>query len=329
MLYDGVILDAKEKGNGDAMSYVTDVLQTVLPVMVVLLIGVFCRRRGVLSREGIAALKDVAVNIALPAVLINAFATTSYSFRNVLIPVLMFGICVLGWALGKASCRFLKLQDVFLPYLTTGFEAGMLGYTLFGMLYGSEEIAAFAIVDLGQVLFVFTLYKILLNREFTEEQDGKGIVKSLVTSPIILAICVGVLLGATGLYEKMVSVGISPIFDEVVSFVAAPTSVLILLSIGYDLVFDSIPWKKVLGTVGIRFVIMMILLGVVSLAFHGLFPGDTALLRAARVMFILPPPYVLPIFADDETEYTYLSSVLTVYTLLSILCFGVMAVFKL
>ncbi len=307
------------------MSYVSDVLQTVLPVLIVLMIGVFCRKKNILSREGIAALKNVAVNIALPAVLLNAFATTTYSRQSIIVPFLMFAVCVAGWLLGLLANKILHVQDPFLPYMTTGFEAGMLGYTLFAMLYGQEELSAFAIVDLGQVLFVFTLYKILLNRQFSSQADQQGIIRAMVTSPIILAICAGFLLGATGLYGQLGTWGISPIFDQIVSFVSAPTSVLILLAIGYDLVLDEIPWKKVLRSIGIRLAIMLILLVGITMIMQKAFVGDTALLRAARVMFILPPPYVLPIFADDEAQYTYISSTLTVYTLLSIGCFALLA----
>ncbi len=302
-----------------------DVVQTILPVVLVLLIGALLRKRNAISREGILALKNVAVNIALPAVLINAFATTTYSVRNIIVPFFMLVVCILGWLLGKLTNKLFRMGDVFLPYLTTGFEAGMLGYTLFSMLYGQEQLAAFAIVDLGQVLFVFTIYKGLLNAQFSDEKGWGGIVRSMVTSPIILAICGGFLIGISGLYSYMQEIGISPIFDQVVNFVSAPTSVLILLAIGYDLVFDSIPWKKVLKAVTIRFAMMMFLLAGILVIFHRIFGADQALLQAATVMFILPPPYVLPIFADDETEYTYLSSVLTIYTVLSIGCFAVLA----
>ena len=58
------------------MNRMIEVLQTVLPVVVMLFIGIQCRSRNIISREGIQALKNVVVNIALPAVLINAFATT-------------------------------------------------------------------------------------------------------------------------------------------------------------------------------------------------------------------------------------------------------------
>ena len=65
------------------MARVIEVLQTVLPVVIMLGIGMVCRSRKIISREGIGALKSVVVNIALPAVLLSAFATTKYHvFRS-------------------------------------------------------------------------------------------------------------------------------------------------------------------------------------------------------------------------------------------------------
>jgi len=67
-----------------------EILRTVLPVILVLAIGVLCRSKKLLSREGINALKRVVVDITLPAVLVNSFATMEYSARSVLIPLVLY-----------------------------------------------------------------------------------------------------------------------------------------------------------------------------------------------------------------------------------------------
>ena len=119
------------------MNRVIEVLRTVLPVAVMLFFGILCRKKRLISREGINALKSIVVNITLPAVLLHAFASTTYSLMDVVIPVVMFLLCLAAWALGKFSGRLLGLKSKFVPYLTTGFEAGMLGYALFHMLFGA------------------------------------------------------------------------------------------------------------------------------------------------------------------------------------------------
>ena len=300
------------------------VLQTILPVVVMLAIGIICRRSGLISREGIGALKNVVVNITLPAVLLNAFAATSYTFMDVVVPLLMFGVCVIAWALGRAGGRLLHMPSRFVPFLTTGFEAGMLGYALFNMLYGADRTAEFARIDLGQVLFVFTLYKVLLGMAGDERADAWRLLKEMALSPIIIAIAAGVLLGATGLYRALTPSGVSGVLDACTSFVAAPTSAIILLTIGYDLVLDDIPWAETAKVVALRLAIMLALRLALGALLGVLWP-QANLGAALNVMFILPPPFVLPVFADDADQRTYVSSALSVSTLVAIAGFAVMA----
>ena len=300
------------------------VLQTILPVVVMLAIGILCRRRSIISREGVNALKNVVVNITLPAVLLSAFATTSYTLMDIAIPLMMFLVCLAAWALGRAAGRLLKLPSRFVPFLTTGFEAGMLGYALFNMLYGSAQTADFARIDLGQVLFVFTLYKILLGLDGREKADMGQLLKEMALSPIILAIVAGVLLGATGLYQALAPSGISGLFDACTDFVSAPTGAIILLTIGYDLSLSDVPWAATLKVVAVRFGILMILRFAFLAVVHLLWPAAT-LDAAVNVMFILPPPFVLPVFADDADQRVYVSSALSVSTLVAIAGFAVLA----
>ena len=306
------------------MDRIMEVLRTVLPVLVMLGIGMLCRSRKLISREGINALKSVVVNITLPAVLLNAFATTRYTLMDIVIPLMMFGVCLLAWALGKLGGRLFRLPSRFVPFLTTGFEAGMLGYALFNMLYGSGRTAEFARVDLGQVLFVFTVYKILLGTEGRERADLGQLMKEMALSPIILAIVAGVLLGATGLYRALEPSGVSGLFDACTSFVSAPTSAIILLTIGYDLVLGDIPWASTAKVVALRYGIMLLLRVALGLLLKVLWP-QAALDAALNVMFILPPPFVLPVFADDADQRVYVSSALSVSTLVAIVGFAVLA----
>ena len=305
------------------MSRVVEVLQTVLPVLVMLLIGMLCRSRKLISREGVNALKNVVVNITLPAVLVNAFATTSYSLMDVVIPLLMFLVCFAAWGLGRLGRRLPGLESRFVPFLTTGFEAGMLGYALFNMLYGADRTAEFARIDLGQVLFVFTAYKLLLGAESREKASLGELLKQMALSPIIIAIVAGVLLGATGLYRALVPSGVGGIFSACADFVAAPTSAIILLTIGYDLVLGDIPWASTGAVVALRFGIMMLLRLALAAVVRLLWPE--APLAALNVMFILPPPFVLPVFADDADQRVYVSSALSVSTLAAIAGFAVLA----
>lgn len=309
------------------MERFTEVLRIILPVMVMLILGMLCRKKGLIDRGGIDALKTVAVQIGLPAVLLHTFAAAEYSWATLVVPLIMFLVCVLGWLLGKWLGPALGMKSRFVPFLTTGFEAGMLGYALYTLLYGSERLSDFARVDLGQVLFVFTLYKILLGMGEKDQgrPSARQLLKEMALSPIILAILAGVMLGVTGAYQGLVPSGAAGVLDACTDFVSAPVSGLILLSIGYDLVLDDIPWAETLKAAGLRLGVMAALGGGVLLLFHLLWP-QAQWDRAVWLMFLLPPPYVLPVFSTDEAQRTYLSSVLSVSTLITLAGFVLLAV---
>ena len=303
------------------MDKVISIIQTALPVFLALALGALCRSKQFLTRDGVDTLKKVVINITLPAVLVNAFATAEYSMAALILPAVMFGLCCLALGLGFLIIRLSGMKSRLAPYLATGFEAGMLGYALFALLFPDVRISNFALPDIGQTLFVFTIYKILLSGK----TDLKAIGKDMVTTPILWAVFAGVLIGATGLYGKLQQWGVSGILNSVTDFVSAPTAMIILLTVGYDLVLREIPWKKTAGLIAMRLVVMAILMAVTVLlnrtVLNGMFFEGAAIL-----MFILPPPYVIPVFADEPAERVQISSALSALTLVTVILFAALSV---
>ena len=300
------------------MEQLISVAQTALPVFLALGLGALCRKIGFLSREGVDVLKKVVVNITLPAVLVASFATAEYSLTTLALPVVMFLLCCLALGVGFVWTRLGKNKSHTAPYLATGFEAGMLGYALFTLLFKDHSTAEFAILDIGQTIFVFTLYKLLLSGG----GKGKALVMDMVKTPILWAVFAGVLLGATGLYGLMEKSGLSGVFQGCADFVAAPTGMIILLTVGYDLVPKEIPWKSTLKLIAMRFVSMAVVYGVLVLLNRTVFNG-VIFEGAALLMCILPPPYVLPVFADEPAERVQTASALSALTVLTMVLFAV------
>lgn len=300
------------------MKIVLSILATVLPVLLALVIGMLCREKKFLTREGVDALKKVVINITLPAVLVNAFATAQYDRTSIIIPSVVFGLCCLALVVGFGLAKVMKLGRLS-AFLATGFEAGMLGYALFVLLFPKEPTSTFAIADIGQTVFVFTLYKALLSGK----NGWKAVIHDIITSPIIWAIIAGVLLGATGLYRT--TEGFGGIFDAVTSFISAPTGMIILLVVGYDLNLKEIRWKDTAGLIILRLIAMAVILGVAVLLNTYVLSGMLHM-GAILLMLLLPPPYVLPIFSTDESQRARLSSALSALTLVTMILFAIMAI---
>jgi len=299
----------------------TAVIESALPVFLALALGSLMRKKRFLDRSAIDALKKVILNITLPAVLLGAFASADYSASAVAQPALMFLLCCLALGLGFLVIRLCRGSSRLAPFLASGFEAGMLGYTLFALLFPDRSLSEFALLDLGQTLFVFTVYKFLLSGK----TELKAILRDTLTSPILWAVFAGVLLGATGLYGKLHAWGVGGILDSAADFLAAPTGAVILMTVGYDLVLKEIPWKDTALLILMRLGIMALILGLMVLLNRFLlrgqiFPG------AAALMVILPPPYVIPVFADEPGERVRIASCLSALTLVTMVLFAVLSV---
>ena len=297
------------------------VLETALPVFLAIAIGMWCRSKNFVTREGIDTLKKVVINLTLPFVLFNAFATVDYSPSALVLPAIVFGICCLMLVLGHLIIRLSKMQSRLAPFLASGFEAGMLGFPLFAMLFPQESASSFAILVLGQELFIFTLYKTLLSGK----TSLKAIAHDFATSPTLIAVVLGILVGATGLYGKLTEWGVSGILSAVTDFMSAPTGTIILLTVGYDLVLREIPWKKTLGLIAMRIAVAGVMLAGLILLNRTVLSG-MIFEGAAILLFILPPPYIIPVVADEPAERVQISSSLSALTLITMVLFGILSI---
>lgn len=309
------------------MDRIVGVLRMVLPVLLMLCIGMLCRKKIVVQKQGIAGLKALVVNVCLPAVLLRAFSTATYSLGIIAIALSMFAICLLALGAGFVLSKAARAPRI-TPFLLTGFEAGMLGYALYTLMFGAKAVTDFATVDLGQVLFVFTVYLSLLRRG---EPRGKGSLaaslKAMVTSPIIIAIAAGVAIGASGLGRMIEATAAGSVIAGTLDFIAAPTAAVILFVVGYDLTLKKQSLKAALSAVAARALLMALLCVAVLLSLGALLPISDTLRWAFILMFILPPPFVLPIFTTSGDETAYASAALSMHTVLTLVAFGVIAFF--
>ena len=303
------------------MDKLISVISTALPVFLALAMGMMCRSKGFLTRDGVDTLKKVIVNLTLPFVLFNSFATAEYTLSALILPIIVFIICTIMLALGFVWVKASKSGSKLAPFLASGFEAGMLGFSLFALLFPDESASKFAMLCLGQEIFVFTLYKMLL----TGKTSPKAIINDFLTSPTLIAVILGLIVGASGLYDCFRAWGINTIVESVTSFISAPTGTIILFAVGFDLVLKEIDWKKTGGMVAMRLTINAVMLGVLILLNRTVLNG-MIFEGAAVMLFILPSPFIIPIFADAPEERVQISSALSALTLVTMVLFAVCSV---
>lgn len=146
----------------------------------------------------------------------------------------------------------------------------------------------------------------------------------MASSPVIISIAVGVILGATGVGRFISASAAGSIVSSILDFVSAPTAAVILFVVGYELEFGQAKLKLALSVALSRLLIMTALGALTLLGLAAVITITATLKWAVILMFMLPPPFVLPIFGKNEGAFV--SATLSLSTLLSLAAFAVIAV---
>ena len=137
----------------------------------------------------------------------------------------------------------------------------------------------------------------------------------------------GIICGATRIGKLVLNSSVGGIVTSVISMIAAPTSAIVLLVVGYELNMKRELMKKVLITVVTRLGIMAVLLVAVSAIVTGIFGYDKELEVALMVLYSLPAPFIIPMFADLGDDSEYVSTTLSVNTVVTIILFVFISAF--
>ena len=210
---------------------IVQVIQMVLPIILVLILGTQCRSRGWIRPEGLAGIKTVVSDICLPVVLFNAFFTARYSAAVALVFAAVFLGFLLALLAGFALRKAASPHEKFFPLLLTSAEGGMLGYALYGVLMGEQS--GFAAVDLGQTVFAYTVFLGTLSLTDGRKPSAKALAKNMATNKCCIGMAMGILLGVCGAGQWVLSGPAGGIVSQAIATVTAPTSALVLLIVGY------------------------------------------------------------------------------------------------
>lgn len=309
------------------MTHVVDVFIRALPIFLMIGLGMIIRRTGILSDKTIPEIKKLIVRITLPAMLLITFAKTDFQAEYALIFLVMFLFCCMMLGFGILAGPKISKENRFFPALFTGFEAGMMGYALFATFFTESNTYAFAVVDIGQVLFVFFVLAFFLRKRSGTESSFLVLLKGFALSPIIIAIVLGVVLGGTGGYRFLSEFAVTGAVEDTLNLLGAMTQPLICLVIGYDLRLRFSQIHKPLLTIAIRMLIMLAAaFAVNTLIIDRVLHLDPIFNIAVYTMFLLPPPFVIPVYFGNasEREKEEILDTLSLHVIVSLVAFIVL-----
>ena len=306
------------------MQNIVSILKIVLPLILSLGIGFFARKRAILTPEAIDGMKTFVMKFALPAMLFGLFFTAEYSVSILLFAATMFTLGFVGLGLGFLIGKPLEKRSPMLKFMTSGWEVGMLGYALYALLYGTENLRYMALMDFGQVLFVFSGFIAALNAR--TGHSFKDSVKSLLPNPVPWSMLAGAILSILGVSRALEPSGITGLITSVCNFIASPLSCIIFIVVGYGIEFS----KKNIKTAAISVLMRTLVCGVlcaVALFFIGSFiPLSDPMRWAIIILFITPAPYIMTMYTRNEQERADVSMSLSLQTIVTVLEFIVITI---
>ena len=313
-----------------------DAFARVLPVLLLVGLGALFRRTGFLSGPAIDGLRKLVLNVTLPAALFLAFLRTELEAQYAVIVISIFGACLVMLAAGPWLRRGVGVRSAAMPSLMAGFEAGMIGYALYTAIFGAENLYRFAVVDLGQVLFVFFVLAPVVMRWASGQAPALSeTAAAFVKTPVIIAIVAGVAGSLLGLAEPIGSNAITNAGLETLALLAAVTTPAIAIVIGYSTAFSAGSLSDPARTLAVRLPIWITLAIVFNwLVIDQLLGLDRLFQAAVMTMAVLPPPFVVPLYmarargrdVSDDPDHDYLANTLSLATVVTLVLITVVGV---
>jgi len=304
------------------------VMSTILPVILLLLLGMFCRRSQMLTKEQMDGIKKLSVQFLWPVVLFYAFFTADYGKEVLVLAAVNFIAQTALFFTGRLLRSWIRGEHAFsYPYLLSGCEIGMLGYPLYTLLFHGHSIAYLAMLDIGHAFFIFPIFINMLQLEQSEVKSAGEQIRSMLLSPIVISLVVGIAAGVSGFSKVFMASGAGEVLNSIYNLASSANTVTILLAMGYGISITADQLRKVSRVMVMRFAGMAVC-AAFAIFVSGLFlDRDIYMTGAILLMFVMPPVYLLGVYTKDEKENSFMTTMTSIYTVFSILVFMILAVF--
>lgn len=302
--------------------------KALVPIIVLIFVGVFLNKIQFVSKDTIAGMKSIASNVFLPVVIFNALATASFSRDTIFIFCITMFVLVAGFGIGFGIKKFYKKEySDYIPYVTVTFEGGMFGYALAEVLVGMENLYHIATIDLAGAVFSFTIWITMIERlagKSESKGQEKSLIKSMLTTPTLIAAVTGLICGVSGLGTLLVNSKAGGVYDGLVDMLSTPLTPVILISLGYGMNIS----KENIKDAALIIIQRAVVIGVSFLAaflIFGRFITFTRELTLSMILyFTLPPSFLLSVYVKGEKSQDVISCVLSLYIIITLAVFCVL-----
>ena len=305
-----------------------NVLQIVMPVLVMIILGMLCRKWKILTGEGVANMKVLVTNVMLPVAIFHALATAEYNKETGILILIMLIMLIVSFSLGFVLKPFLKGKyQRYLPFMVSVYEGGLMAYPLYTSLCGSENLSHVAVLDIAGLLFGFSIYMGMLGQvEDGGKIDVKELFSSAIRTPAFIASVLGIIAGLSKIIIMLLDSPFGGVYQSVENILTTSVTAIILLVVGYSMELNANLLKPCITTILLRMILQGVMMAGVLFAVHSLV-GDSQIVNLAIITYMSSPAtFSMQTFMKDEEGSAYVSTTNSMYCLVSILVYIILAV---
>lgn len=304
-----------------------NVLEIILPVLVMIALGISCRKWKLLSKTGIDNMKILVTNIMLPVAIFHALATADYNLETGKLVLIMFLMLLISFGAGFLLKPLMPgPYQKYLPFMVSIYEGGLMAYPLYASLCGQENLSQIAVLDIAGLLFGFSIYMGMLGQtENGDKINVKSLALSAVRTPAFIASVLGIIAGLTGIIQQLIDSSWGAVYLSVENILTTSVTAIILIVVGYSMELTPELLKPCMKTILLRVILQAIMIAGVLLAVHN-FVESSKLLDLAVISYMsAPATFSMQTFLKKEDSSAYVSTTNSMYCVVSILVYMILA----
>lgn len=305
------------------------VLEIISPVLVMIILGILCRKWKLLNKNGIDSMKALVTNIMLPVAIFHALVTSDYGAETAKLVGIMFIMLVVSFGIGFLMKPLMtENYRKYLPFMVSVYEGGSMAYPLYTSLCGQDNLSQIAVLDIAGLLFGFSIYMGMLGQtENGEKINVKNLAVSAVKTPAFIASVLGIIAGLTGVIKLLLASPAGGIYTSVESILTTALTAIILIVVGFSMELTPELLGPCVRTIVMRIVLQAVMIGCVLLAVHS-FIGSNKLLDLAVITYMsAPATFSMQTFLKREDGSAYVSTTNSLYCIVSVVVYMILAFF--
>jgi malate permease and related proteins len=292
------------------------IIKSVISLFLIMLIGVYGSKKGIINSNVNKGLTDILLEIALPCMIITSFSfpydegvkanilkTFYYSFAVYIIIAILSHLLMLP---------IKNEKKVILHFANIFTNTGYIGFPILNAIYGAEAVMYGSIFNMFFVVFLWT-YGIMIFKGRVEKSDlVKEIFKAL-KNPSLIAVYIGIAMMIFNLKLPRVILEST----NSIGSMTGPISMIIVGALSYRISIREHlkDWTIYYGT-AVKLILIPVVLYFISL----LIDDRSIVSNSVIILASMPAAAMTSIFADRfNIKRDYAAVIVVATTLLSIL----------